>query len=236
MNRVPTDRISFVTMPWNLDPSNQARVLPAEPEASQMFQNIGNDVSYSAASSTSSKSAAPPPSAKPTTQAPQNQPQQQPQKQPVASPKVAVDKAAVHVQVFNGSGVSGRAASIRDALQNDGFSLASFGGNASPATTTKIYYPSTRSDSAATVANALGLPSSALVESNSYSQVTLVLGDDWTSGTKFGGGSGSGSSGSGGPASSAPPTTAASAPAVSSLSNAATTGGCVPVNPVYIVH
>ncbi len=236
MNRVPTDRISFVTMPWNLDPSNQARVLPAQPDASKMFDNIQNDVSYTAATSTS-KSAAPPASAKPTTQAPQNQPQQQPKQQAPATPTVAVDKATVHVQVFNGTTVSGRAASIKEALVNDGFSDASFGGNASSAATTKIYYPSTRSDSAATVANALGLPTSALVESNSYSQVTLVIGADWTSGTTFGGGSGSGSSGSGGAGTtSAPPTTAASAPAVSSLSNAATTGGCVPVNPVYIVH
>ena len=233
MNRVPTDRISFVTMPWNLDPGNQSHVVPAQPSADEMFQNIQNDVSYSGGSSTTSKSAAPPPSAaKATTQA-----AQAPQQQAPASPTVAVDKAAVHVQVFNGSGVSGRASTIKDALVNDGFSLASVGGNASSAATTKIYYPSTRSDSAATVANALGLPTSVLVESNSYSGVTLVLGADWTSGTSFGGGSASGSSGSGSgkPATSAPPT-AASAPAVSSLTNASTTGGCVPVNPVYIVR
>ena len=238
MNRVPTDRISFVTMPWTLDPTNQARVLPSEPSADQMFQNIANDVPYSAQSktATTSKAPAPPASTKaktPTTQAPQ---QQAP-----ASPTVAVDKAQVHVQVFNASGASGRASTIKDALVNDGFSLASVGGNATSATTTKVYYPSTRSDSAATVANALGLPTSALVESNSYSEVTVVLGADWTSGTTFGGGSGSSSgsgsgSGSGTPASSAPPTTAASAPAVSSLSNASTTGGCVTVNPYYIVH
>src|SRR5436305_14862577 len=104
MSRVPTDRISFVTMPWSLDPTNQARVLPLQPSADRMFQNIGNDVSYSAESKTSTAKAAPPPaSAKATTQAPQAQ------QQPPASPTVAVDKSQVHVQVFNASGVSGRA-------------------------------------------------------------------------------------------------------------------------------
>jgi hypothetical protein len=146
-----------------------------------------------------------------------------------------VDKAQVHVQVQNGSGVGGRASAITSALVNDGFSLASDGGNASSASATKVYYPSTRADSAATVANALALPNSALVESSAYSEVTVVLGTDWTSGTTFGGGSSSSGSGSGTPHS-APPTTAASAPADSSLSNAATTGGCVTVNPVYIVN
>lgn len=228
MNRVPTDRISFVTMPWNLDPNNQSHVMVAHPYADQMFQNIANDVSYSAGSSTAAKPAAPAPSTKASTQAaqaPQN----------LASPTVAVNKAAVHVQVLNGSGVSGRAGTVKDALVNDGFSLASVGGNSSSAATTKIYYPSTRSDSAATVAYALGLPSSAMVESSAYSEVTLVLGADWTSGTTFGGGSASGTSSGSGTTTSAPPTAAASAPAVSSLSNAATTGGCVPVNPSYIV-
>ena len=231
MNRVPTDRISFVTMPWTLDPTNQARVLPLQPSADRMFQNIGGDVSYSAESKTSTtKAAAPPPaSAKASAQA-----SQAPQQQPPASPTVAVDKGQVHVQVFNASGVSGRAVTIKDALVNDGFSLASVGGNATSAVTTKIYYPSTRADSAATVANALGLPTSALVESNSYSGVTVVLGADWTSGTMYGG-SGSAGSAAGKSVTSAPPTTAASAPAVSSLSNAATTGGCVTVNPPYIV-
>jgi hypothetical protein len=76
------------------------------------------------------------------------------------------------------------------------------------------------------VANVLGLPTTAMVQSNTYSQVTVVIGADWKTGTTFGAAGGSTSASS---------TTAASAPAVSSLSNAATTGGCVQVNPVYIV-
>lgn len=212
MNRVPTNRISFVTMPWNIDPNSPAHVLVAQPYAQEMFQNIQNDVSYStvaAKSSTSTAPAAPSSQAAPTTPA-------------------AVNDAAVHVQVFNGSGVSGRATTIKDALVTDGFSLATVAGNHASAATTKIYYPSTRSDSAAAVQKALGLPSSAMTQSNAYSEVTVVLGTDWTSGTTFGGASTAGGTSTA--------TTAASAPAVSSLSNAADSGNtCVPVNPFYIV-
>jgi LCP family protein required for cell wall assembly len=217
MNRVPTNRISFVTMPWNIDPASQAHVIVAQPYAQEMFQNIQNDVPYSSASGTKTSPSAGA-SAAPSTQAP-------------AAAPAAVNDAAVRVRVLNGSAVAGRAGTIKDALVNDGFTLASVGGNANPASTTKVYYPAGRSDSAAAVQKSLGLPSSALTQSTAYAEVTVVLGTDWTSGTTFGG-SGSGSSSSG----SSAPTTAASAPAVSSLSNASDSGNtCVTVNPYYIV-
>jgi LytR cell envelope-related transcriptional attenuator len=223
MNRVPTSRISFVTMPWELDPTNLNRVIVWQSQAQKMFQNILNDVPYSAGSSTPSTPASGAPAAQSSAPAP-------PPSTPATT--VTVDKAQVHVSVLNGSGASGRATSIKDALVGDGFSLATVGGNATTTTTTKLYYPSTRSDSAATVAAALGLPSSALKESNTYSQVTLVIGTDWTSGTAYG----SVSSGTNaGGASSTTPTTAATAPDDSSLLNASSTGGCVPVAPGDIV-
>ncbi|MGH3417760.1 MAG: hypothetical protein ACRDSS_14915, partial [Actinocrinis sp.] len=74
-----------------------------------------------------------------------------------------------------------------------------------------------------TVANALALPASALVQSSAYAEVTVVIGSDWPSGTAFGGAS------AGGTKAGATPTNAASAPSVASLSNAASTGTCVPV-------
>jgi len=218
MNRVPTDRISFVTMPWNIDPANQAHVIVAQPYADTMFQNIANDVSYSATTaSTATKSAAPS-----TTQA------AAPTTQTVVTPTVAVNKAAVHVEIENSTSVNGRAGDIRTGLVSGGFS-SSLISTATAAATAKtvLYYPSTKADSAATVANALGLPTSAMKQSNAYSQVTVVVGADWTSGTTFGAAAG-GSSG-------ATATAAASAPSVSSLSNASTTGTCVTVNPYYIV-
>ena len=216
MNRVPTSRISFVTMPWQLDPTNLNRVIVWQAQAQKMFDNIHNDVPYSAQASgaatpsTGSSGAASP---APTTQ---------------AATTVAVDKAQVHVTVLNGSGAGGRATSIKDALTGGGFSLATVGGNATSTSTTKIYYPSTRADSAAAVAAALGVPSSALKQSNAYSQVTVVIGADWTSGSTFGGASAGGST-------TAAASGAATAPEDSSLLNASSTGGCVQVAPGDIV-
>jgi LCP family protein required for cell wall assembly len=222
MNKIPTDRISFVTMPWNLDPSNQSRVVAAQPYADTMFHNIGNDVAYSKGPAPAPSGAGTPSAAGPATT---TQPAQS-----VASPSVAVDKAQVRVQVFNASGTSGRASTVRSALESDGFPQASVGGSASSTPTTVVYYPSSRADSAATVANSLGLPASALKQSNSYYQVTVVVGSDFGSGSTYGDSAGSGGSGS-----AAAPSTAASAPEVSSLENASTTNGCVTVNPFYIV-
>jgi LCP family protein required for cell wall assembly len=215
MNRVPTDRISFVTMPWNIDPANQAHVLVAQPYAGEMFQNIQNDVSYSAVTAATKSGTATATKAAPATTP-----------AALATPTVAVNKAAVHVTVLNGTKVNGRAGTIRDALVSDGYSSSLLSTSTAASTAkTIVYYPSSKADSAATVANSLGMTTAMLKESNAYSQVTVVIGADWASGGTFGGSSGAG----------AKATTAASAPSVSSLSNAATTGTCVPVNPHYIV-
>jgi LCP family protein required for cell wall assembly len=213
MNKVPTDRITFVTMPWLYDPTNNNRVIAWQPEAGQMFANIKNDVPYSGAHAAtagpaSGTSASASPSASPSAGTP------------------AVVDSEVHVQIENGSGVSGRAASISQALVAEGFADATENGNAGSTATTVVYYPSDRLQSAQAVVGALGLPASSLKESGSYSEVTVVLGSDWTSGSVF-----TGAVASAG----ATPSTAASAPADSSAENASQTGGCVPVSPEDIV-
>ena len=58
LNKVPTDAITFVTMPWQLDPAAPAHVLPLQPDAGQMFQYVQRDVSYAQPQSTASASAA----------------------------------------------------------------------------------------------------------------------------------------------------------------------------------
>jgi hypothetical protein len=107
---------------------------------------------------------------------------------PSKSPTVAVNDAAVHVAVFNGSGVNQRAATIKSALVTGGFTMATVGGTVAKTTTTKIYYPSGRSDSAAAVARALGVPSANVVESTAYTEVTVVIGTDWSAGNTYPGG------------------------------------------------
>src|SRR5579859_1813117 len=88
-------------------------------------------------------------------------------------------------------------------------------GNASTTSKTMVYYPSSRAQSAAAVAGALGIPSSQVQESSNYSEVTVVIGTDWTSGTTYS----STSSSSASPSTSA--SAAASAPTSSSQLNAA---------------
>jgi LCP family protein required for cell wall assembly len=218
MNRVPTSRITFVTMPWQLDPANLNRVIAWQPQADKMFANLAADVSYSAGSAgaststTAASSGAPAPT---TSQA-------------ATTNSASVDKARVHVQVYNAGGITGRAAAIKSALVAGGFSLATTAGTAAAATTTKIYHPATRADSAAAADDALGLPASALTQSAAYSEVTVVIGADWPSGTTYSAGSSSG-------ASTAKATTAATAPEDSSLLNASTTTGCVQIVPGDIV-
>jgi hypothetical protein len=220
MNRVPTDRITFVTMPWEPDPADTNRVVAWQPEADTMFANLAADTPYStgsagASTSTATATGTSSPAAPATSRPPTTNPE-------------SVVKAQVRVQVLNAGGGSGRASTVRGALISSGFSLATVGGNTAPTSATKVYYPPTRADSAAAVADALGLPASALTQSNTYAEVTVAIGGDWTSGTTYP----AGATSSGGKTA----TTAATAPEDSSPFNASTTTGCVQVSPEDIVR
>ena len=218
MNKVPTDRVTFVTMPWELDPSDTERVIPEQAQAAQMFTNIKDDVSYSSAKSSDSSSS----TSKTTTSSATASASAS------AGSGSSVITSEVHAQILNGTSVSGRASDLVQALTADGFSSGDLStGNVSSTGKTVVYYPSTRADSAAAVAEALGIPSSQLVESSTYSQVTVVVGSDWTSGTSYPAGTSSSSSSA---------STAASAPSESSALNAATTGQCVQVASNDIVN
>jgi len=161
LNGLPTDRITFVTMPWELDPSNDNRVIANQPDANTMFQNIQNDVSYTKGSSSGGGGA-------------------------VAVPQApAVDKASIPVSVYNADGVSGRAGSIASALSSDGFSQASETGDLSNTATTEIYYPAGDSAQADAVAAALKIPAAQVQQSSTYSKVTVVIGTDFESGSTY---------------------------------------------------
>ena len=226
MNKVPTNRVTFVTMPWELDPNNTNRVIPNQSEADKMFANIKNDVAYSSASTSTSSSSQKSESSSATSVATAE----------ATATSVAADSTSsvitsqVHAQILNGTGVSGRASTVSQALVSGGFSSSNIGtGNASTTSKTIVYYPANRADSAAAVAGALGIPSSQVQESSNYSEVTVVIGTDWTSGTTY-----SSTSSSASPSTSA--TSAATAPSSSSQLNAATTGQCVQVASNDIVN
>ena len=208
LNRVPTDAITFVTMPWQLDPANQARVQPLTPDAEQMFQNIQNDVSYSnvqvGAPTATSAPAATSAAGVPST--------------------ADVDKAQVTVDVYNADGVTDRAAAVADVLSADGFTQAVAAGDADAAAQTEIYYPAGDASEGAAVAAALGVPSGQVAQSDEYSVVTVVVGQDFESGGTLQPAVAS----SGGAAAASP---AATAPSDSSETNAMDSGSeCIPVD------
>lgn len=232
MNKVPTDRVTFVTMPWGQDPSDVNRVIWDEPQALKMFANIKNDVPYSAKSGSSDASSL----TSETDSATSVATAEAAGEQAVADSTSNVVTSEVHAQVLNGTGVSGRASTVAQGLIGGGFSSSNIStGNASTTSQTVVDYPADRAQSAAAVAGALGIPSSQVQQSSKYSEVTVVIGTDWASGKMYSSTSASGS-GTSSPSPSTTPTTAASAPDSSSALNAAATGQCVQVASNDIVH
>ena len=183
MAKVPLSRITMLDMPWepysgtNSDFLQQLQV--EQPQASQMFAALKTDQPYTPANAgTTTATAAPTPTGAP------------------------VDDAAVRVSVVNDSGTQGKALAVRDALVTQGFGQATdTSGNG--AAQTVVYYPSGRSDSAAAVAGALEIPAAQVKQSTSYSEVTVLVGADWGSGTTYGPGTPAG--GTGAAAQAAPP-------------------------------
>ncbi|HEV2638748.1 MAG TPA: LCP family protein [Actinocrinis sp.] len=258
LNRVPTDRITFLIMPWGQDPDDANRVLPTQPSAGHVFAAMQADQSF-----TTDTGAAASPTGIPTVKGHGSSSGATSGASPDASPRAATptptptptDPAAVlasesadarahpmHVNVINASGTTGRAATITQEVFGDGFVYV--GGTDATwtvATTTLEYEPS-EAAAAHELAADLGLPTSALQATSTTSQMTLTIGTDWQIGTAYpviqptptptGTGTATGpasSSADGTPSSS--PTTAGSLPADSFAQNAASTGGCITVNP-----
>ncbi|MFE8949564.1 LCP family protein [Streptomyces sp. NPDC007856] len=159
-SKVPSNRVTFVTMQNVPDPANRDHVVQG-PGAAALFQTIADDQSLTTA--TGKKSAGP--SATSTTQ--------------------PVDRSAVVVAVENGTSTASRASAILQELTRAGFNSASTAGNAStPATTTTLTYPQGKSAQAKAVASALGLPTSHVKQGNG-NQIVLMIGSDWTTGTTY---------------------------------------------------
>jgi LCP family protein required for cell wall assembly len=213
LNKVPARRITFVTMPTVPYPGNPtAWLAPAMPTARQLFNDMINDMPL-----TSSGSAVRP-TATPTVS-------------PTGSPAPSVDKAAVRVSVENGSGLAGRARNIAAALAADGFTRSTADANAPYTTTTSLTYGPGARAQARTVAKALGLPTYMLHRSGA--SLTLVIGTDWSSGTRYPGSSPTASP-SPSPSVSGPPDLGATAaPPGSSPENASRASECAQVNPIY---
>ncbi|MFF7635470.1 LCP family protein [Kitasatospora sp. NPDC008050] len=224
LNKVPTNRITTVTMPtvYQDNPANpDAAFVVTTPDSFKLFQMIAADVPLDRN--------APPPTAAPADPATSNAPAAAtstpaPSPSPSAAP---VEKSAVRITVQNASGATGRSTAITDALTSQGYTHATLDPKTAPKSPTKLLYPAAEQAQAKAVAAGLGLPDSVLSESAASAHLTLLVGTDWTTGTSWP----SGAAGGGGasPAPSAAPTAMPTAAVAQNAQDDA--NQCMEVNP-----
>jgi LCP family protein required for cell wall assembly len=215
LDKVPTKNITMLTMPYDLDSANNARVVP-DPGAKAVFQEIQDDTSFTpttpAKSSGSSSASSPKPAAS-------------------SSAPPSVDDAQVPVNVYNADGVAGRASTIVSALTGSGFSDTVSAGNAPTVSASLVTYDPnevTQADADA-VASALGISDAQVQSTSNFRGVSVFIGNDFQSGTTLGS-SGSGSDAASGSSSSGGTTTTATAPSESNESFASgSSNECIPV-------
>jgi LCP family protein required for cell wall assembly len=191
LNKVPANRITMTTMQNDPYPPDPAKVEVA-PAAKNLFNAIINDVPLTTGDGSKSSAAAQATSTA-NPDAPTSAPAQAATSAPAADGGAPKSEIAVHVR--NGSGITGRAADVADALKAAGYNPGTGATNASGSdATSEVTYTAGREADAQEVAASVGLPASA-VKPGTGPGITLVIGKDWPSGTSFGGGGGTGSGG-----------------------------------------
>jgi LCP family protein required for cell wall assembly len=170
LHKVPTDRITFVTMQTEPDPTDPNRVVPAK-AAGALFATITNDQSLTRVKT-------PTPGASPSAGS---------SPRPTASRPTTLtgEAAGTSVRVENASGVSGRATAVAAALRAAGAGPGTGPADASTTATSVLRYGPGQKAAAQQVAALLGLPTSALTQRTS-SGLVLVIGADWTGTTTYG--------------------------------------------------
>ncbi|MEY9849692.1 LCP family protein [Streptacidiphilus sp. MAP5-3] len=171
LNKVATNRITTLTMPWAPDPADPTAHLIPTQDAFTIFNMLVNDIPLdkNGPSTTGTQST------------------------PTPAPTQPVDKATVSVTVQNDSQQTGRGRMMTDYLAAHGFSQATLDTNSGQASATTLTYPSAEKAQAEAVASALGLPTKALTASGSASGsgsgsgtgLKLVIGTDWTAGADY---------------------------------------------------
>jgi LCP family protein required for cell wall assembly len=176
LDKVPTNSIAMLTMPWEYDPDNQSRVIPSQ-DAASVFSDIQNDTSFSsnAASGTGEQTAT-------ATKAAAASSSPTPAAGTAAS---TVDDSAVPVNVFNADGVAGRAGAVQQTLVTDGFSDSVSAGDAQTVSTSQVTYdPNQASEADAdAVAKALGISTTQVSATSSWQGVSVFVGEDFESGS-----------------------------------------------------
>ncbi|GGX01817.1 LCP family protein [Streptomyces noursei] len=170
LQRVPAQRITMITMPWEYGPGERY-VVPKPGDAEATFGMLRGDVALDG---------------KDTKKKPE----------PAPSPSTPKDKLAVVVQ--NGTDgargpAGGRANDIQERLVALGYAGARTDSRlTSQADTALLYKGAAQRGDALALAKALGLPGSSVRESSSVSTMRLVVGEDWRTGTEFPAASGAG--------------------------------------------
>ncbi|MEU9122059.1 LCP family protein [Streptomyces sp. NPDC048506] len=164
LSRVPTKRITMVTMPWVYGPGERY-VLPKPGDADATFAMLRNDTGLDGKDKT---------------------------KKPASDPKPSTPKDQLKVVVQNGTGStvsgpsSGRAGAVQQQLASLGYAAASTDSQLiGQADTTLTYHDKAQRGDALALAKALGLPRSAVRESSSATGMRLVVGNDWRTGSAY---------------------------------------------------
>jgi hypothetical protein len=161
LGKVPSDRVTFVTMPTSPDPADANRVVPAASAAS-IFATVAADKPL--VRSRGRGTASPSPSA--------------------GASLRSLD--GVRVRVQNSTGHTGRAGEVAGGLQQAGLAAVTTA-TGSVAQTSSVRYPAGQDAAARTLATQLGLPASAVVPGAAGAPLTVVVGLDWPRGTSFAG-------------------------------------------------
>ncbi|MCC9311714.1 LCP family protein [Kitasatospora sp. RB6PN24] len=186
LNKVPTNRITMTTMQNDPDPTDPLAKVVVDPAAKNLFNAITNDVSLTNGDGSKASAAA-----QATSTANPDATTAAPTSAPAAPAAGGAPKSEITVHVRNGSGITGRAADVADALKADGYNPGTAAANAAGTEeTSEVTYTAGREADAQEVAASVGLPASA-VKPGMGPGITLVIGKDWPSGTTFGGGGGS---------------------------------------------
>ncbi|MFF7446136.1 MULTISPECIES: LCP family protein [unclassified Streptomyces] len=164
LRKVPTERITMTTMPWQYA-SDGNRVVPKPEEAKKVFRLVREDIALDGKD----------------------------KKKDETSDDPAAADGEIAVQVQNGTrtstqaAVPGRASDVTELLVGKGFGAATSDSSVAPSrATTIVRYPSADLEGdAQRIAKSLGIPLSSVKKSTDVSGVTLVVGADWRSGTTY---------------------------------------------------
>jgi LCP family protein required for cell wall assembly len=244
---VDSDRVTFLTMPWQQDtdeddPSYQDRV-EASADADAVFTDIKDDKSFTTSSDSesvtaSSSSATEPDSGATTSPSPTGSSTpsggastESPQQVAAAasasvSAHASEEHAALthpmHVNVINASGTTQRYQTVVSQVFRDGFVYSSGSDATATQPATALVYSPQEAVAAQELATDLDLPVSAMQDTGTGTTLTLTIGTDWTSGATYSVAN-----------SSFTPSAAVSVPSDSYEENGANATACVTANPAY---